>query len=256
MFTSARPCARHEHAHDQSHGHKHDHEHEHSHGHGRNYAANQAIDSGERPFRVGKEKAMAVFHARRRGGRENPRRARRTKVHFHEVGAVDSIVDIVGACVALEILGKPRVLASRPMDGTGWIDCAHGRFPIPAPATLEILAARGSRLDPMRGAAGIDHADGRGVAGGICRRVRPDEGSGRRHAIGFGLGSRDNPTRPNVLRAILGETQRRAGARLGDRHRRRPGNKPGRRQSGNPRTFRGNGDGGGRVGCDPRAAVR
>ena len=56
---------------------------------------------------------------------------------------MDSIVDIVGACVALEFFGKPRVLASAVVDGTGWIDCAHGRFPIPAPATLEILAARG-----------------------------------------------------------------------------------------------------------------
>jgi uncharacterized protein (DUF111 family) len=65
------------------------------------------------------------------------------QVHFHEVGAVDSIVDIVGACVALEFFGKPRVLASAVVDGCGWIDCAHGRFPIPAPATLEILAARG-----------------------------------------------------------------------------------------------------------------
>ena len=89
-----------------------------------------------------REKSIAVFHrvsvAEGKIHGMSPER-----VHFHEVGAVDSIVDIVGTCVALELLGKPRVLASPVVEGVGWINCAHGRFPIPAPATLAILGARG-----------------------------------------------------------------------------------------------------------------
>ena len=67
-------------------------------------------------------------------------------VHFHEVGAVDSIVDIVGACIALELLGKPQVRAASVVEGRGWVNCAHGRFPVPTMATLSLLGERGLAL--------------------------------------------------------------------------------------------------------------
>ncbi|HSG27272.1 MAG TPA: nickel insertion protein, partial [Candidatus Krumholzibacterium sp.] len=73
------------------------------------------------------------------------------KVHFHEVGAVDSIVDIVGTVVALEKLGYPK-LYHRPFTlGSGMIDIAHGKLPAPAPATLEVLRGRTVRMSEQEG---------------------------------------------------------------------------------------------------------
>ncbi|HZI32144.1 MAG TPA: nickel pincer cofactor biosynthesis protein LarC, partial [Candidatus Binatia bacterium] len=125
------------------------------------------------------------------------------EVHFHEVGAVDSIVDIVGAAIALETLGKPRVFASPVIEGTGWIRCAHGRFPVPAPATLAILGARGigvtqceephELVTPTGAALLAEFVEGFGAMENLVAEK-----------IGFGLGTRDNKTRPNVLRAVLG----------------------------------------------------
>jgi uncharacterized protein (TIGR00299 family) protein len=133
------------------------------------------------------------------------------QVGFHEVGAVDSIIDIVGACIGLEMLGKPRVLAGPVIEGTGWIECAHGRFPIPAPATLAILGARGIPLSQCDEPSELVTPTGAALlvefveAFGPMREVVAEK-------IGYGLGSRDNPRRPNALRAVLGEASVERGA--------------------------------------------
>jgi len=127
------------------------------------------------------------------------------EVHFHEVGAVDSIVDIVGGCAALEILGRPRVLAAEPVEGTGWIDCAHGRFPIPAPATLEILASRRIALTQCGEPHELITPTGAALLAEFAEEFGPMRGLAAER-IGFGIGSRENQTRPNVLRAILGQS--------------------------------------------------
>jgi uncharacterized protein (TIGR00299 family) protein len=126
------------------------------------------------------------------------------KVHFHEVGAVDSIVDIVGACIALELLDKPRVLAAPVVEGTGWVDCAHGRFPVPAPATLAILGARGVGVTQCDEPHELVTPTGAALLAEFVENFGPMQNLVV-EKIGFGLGTRDNQTRPNVLRAMLGK---------------------------------------------------
>ncbi len=126
-----------------------------------------------------------------------------SEVHFHEVGAVDSIVDIVGACIGLELLGKPRVLASPVVEGTGWIRCAHGRFPIPAPATLAILGARKIPVSQCDEPNELITPTGAALLAEFAESFAPLSGM-TAEKIGFGLGTRENKTRPNVVRAVLG----------------------------------------------------
>ena len=124
------------------------------------------------------------------------------EVHFHEVGSLDAVADVVGVCLLLEALGPDRVLASPVHVGCGTVRCAHGLLPVPAPATAELL-----RGVPWYGGA---------VQGELCtptgaallRTIVSDFGPLpplRTARIGYGFGSRQFD-RPNCLRAFLGET--------------------------------------------------
>ena len=117
---------------------------------------------------------------------------------------MDSIIDIVGACIALEQLGKPRILAGPVVEGTGWIDCAHGRFPIPAPATLAILAARQIPLSQCAEPHELVTPTGAALLAEFAESFGPMLNL-RPTAVGYGLGTRDHATRPNVLRVLLAE---------------------------------------------------
>ena len=201
------------HAHGHAHGHEHGHEngdeqenrHEHQHEHGRAYSDIRQLIAGSDLSEWVKTKATAVFHRLAVAeGKIHGRSA--DMVHFHEVGAVDSIVDIVGACVALEFFGRPRVLASAVVDGTGWIHCAHGRFPIPAPATLEILAARGVPISQCEESHELITPTGAALLAEFVETFGPMADLAPER-IGFGVGGRENKTRPNVVRAILGRSE-------------------------------------------------
>jgi uncharacterized protein (TIGR00299 family) protein len=198
----------HSQAHDHAeHGHAHDREEDersHENHHGRNFGEIQELIHRSALSDWVKEKSCAVF--RRIAEAEGKIHGRPTEqVHFHEVGAVDSIVDVVGACIALEMLGKPRVLAAPVVEGTGWIACAHGRFPIPAPATLEILAARGVSVSQCDEPNELVTPTGAALLAEFVERFALLPGLVPTK-IGYGLGARENKTRPNVLRAMLCES--------------------------------------------------
>jgi uncharacterized protein (TIGR00299 family) protein len=205
----------HEHVHGEEHGHSHQHTHEHAHGghthshlhsheHGRDFAQIRELINRSALSPWVKEKSVAVFQ-RIAVAEGKIHGVPANQVAFHEVGAVDSIVDIVGGCIALELLGSPRVLASVPVEGTGWIDCAHGRFPVPAPATLEILSAKRVPLTQCDEPHELITPTGAALLAEFAESFGPMQHLAA-EKIGFGLGTRDNNSRPNVLRAILGET--------------------------------------------------
>ena len=195
------------HAHKHSHGpvgvpHLHVHPHE-PHEHGRNFSEIKKLISESSLSEWVKEKAVAVF--RRIAVAEGKIHGHPPEeVHFHEVGAVDSIVDIVGGCICLEILGQPRVFAAPVVEGTGWINCAHGRFPIPAPASLEIFSARGISITQCEEPHELVTPTGAALLAEFVEKFGPLQNFSSER-IGYGLGTRDNKTRPNVLRAVIGE---------------------------------------------------
>lgn len=191
------------HAH-QMHDHAHSHD-DHDHGthvHGRSYRAiRQLLAESSLTERV-KTRAQSVFH-RIAVAEGRIHGVPAEDVGFHEVGAADSLADIVAACAGIEALAPDEVHASQLVEGTGWIDCAHGRFPLPAPATMEIL--RGIPLRQTDEPMEFITPTGAALVAEYATRFGPLVNL-RVERTGFGAGTRDTATRPNVLRAILGDT--------------------------------------------------
>lgn len=122
-------------------------------------------------------------------------------VHFHEVGALDSIVDIVGSVLGLAHLGVTRVMASSLPQGRGFVDCRHGRLPLPAPATLSLLQGipvhgvdvEGELVTPT--GAAIMATLGERFGAMPAMKIK---------AVGYGAGQRNYPDHPNLLRVMIG----------------------------------------------------
>lgn len=124
------------------------------------------------------------------------------QVHFHEVGALDSIVDIIGAVIGLDALGIERLYASPLPYGSGTVESAHGLLPLPAPATLEVLRAVQAPLIPSEAKMEQVTPTGAAILGTLATFERPEM---MVTGLGVGAGKRDLPW-PNLMRLIIGET--------------------------------------------------
>ena len=151
-----------------------------------------------------------------------------SKIHFHEVGAVDSIVDIVGSSVGLDLLGVDRFEASPVPPGRGWVKAAHGRMPLPAPATAELL--RGVPLAESMVEGELTTPTGAAILTTVVERFTSFPPL-TIESIGLGAGTREWPEQANIVRLFVGTVDLPAGqrSRLGARDQPRRPARRGRR---------------------------
>jgi uncharacterized protein (TIGR00299 family) protein len=190
----------HEHSHSREEEHSHSHSHEHAHQHGRTLPAIRALLNAAPLPADARALALRTFDLL--GTAEAAiHNVPIESIHFHEVGAVDAIVDITCAAVGLTSLSVERWYCSPVNVGSGMVDCAHGRFPVPAPATASLLRDVPTYSDGP--AMELVTPTGAALLRALgCEFTRP---AARFAQIGYGAGTR-NPARfPNVLRLSIGE---------------------------------------------------
>ncbi len=133
------------------------------------------------------------------------------KVHFHEVGAVDALVDIAGACIGLDALGVGRVFSSPLPLGGGTVVCEHGRIPVPAPATALLLRGANVRMGPVE--AELVTPTGAALLASLVGDWTAPMPAMTLERVGTGAGAREFPDHPNVLRLLVGEAAADRGGR-------------------------------------------
>ena len=184
----------HYHDHDHVHGHHHHHEH-------RNLADVMAVIDGASMTDHAREIAKKIFMLIA----EAEAKAHNLpidEVHFHEVGAADSIVDIISAAVCFDSLGISEVIVPKLSEGTGTVRCQHGRLPVPVPATLNIVTACGMPLEIMDATGEFVTPTGAAIACALATsHTLPS--LFRIERIGLGAGKRAYTERAGILRALL-----------------------------------------------------
>lgn len=193
----------HEHEHsDHRHKHEHSDHHEHSHHHShRAYQDIVKLIDGSQLCQEVKETSLNIF--RKIGEAEGLIHGiSLEKVHFHEVGAVDSIIDIVGASILINKLEIRKIKSSPVCVGAGKVHIDHGIYPIPAPATLEIL--KGVPLQQSNIKSELTTPTGAAIVSVLSEEFCTVP-SMTVQAVGYGAGTKDFEKHPNVLRVIIGE---------------------------------------------------
>jgi len=195
----------HEHGH--SHSHEHDHEHTHEHGSKHTHSHRglkeiRQIIHAAKISQSAKDRAIKIFEAL--GAAEaKVHNTDIEKIHFHEVGAIDAIVDIVCASVGAEALGVDEWVCSPLNVGGGTVVCAHGAFPIPAPATLELLKHAPVYAGEIQ--KELVTPTGAAIVNVLASRFSQFP-TMKTEKIGYGAGTRNFKNSPNVLRLTVGET--------------------------------------------------
>ena len=190
-----------DHAHEHSHG--HDHSHEHRHEHGRTLRNIRKIIEKAAIGSNAKRTAIKIFEALGQAEAEI-HNVSIDQVHFHEVGAVDAMVDIVCAAVGAESLGVEGWVCSPLNVGGGTVKCAHGTLPVPAPATLKLLQnapvySSGPQVELVT-------PTGAAIVKTLSTRFAPFPAM-KIEKAGYGAGTRDFPEHPNLLRITIGEVE-------------------------------------------------
>ncbi|MEX0774317.1 MAG: nickel pincer cofactor biosynthesis protein LarC [Phycisphaeraceae bacterium] len=157
------------------------------------------IEAADLPLEVS-TRAIATF-TRLADAEAKVHGATREKIHFHEVGAVDAIIDIVGTCAGVAALGIDRLYCGAVPLGQGWAQTAHGRIPLPAPATLELLSSVHAPTTPAPGPGELVTPTGAALLAELATFTQPALALER---IGIGAGQRDTDW-PNVARLWLGQ---------------------------------------------------
>jgi pyridinium-3,5-bisthiocarboxylic acid mononucleotide nickel chelatase len=189
----------HDHEHDPAGDHTHD---DHTHHHHYHYAEVMgALAGGALPTPV-VERAQAAFDALAEA-EAKVHGLPKEQVHFHEVGAVDGVIDIAGVAWCLWHLGVDHLESAPPPMTRGFMRCAHGRLPLPAPATLELL--RGFQVSPCDLKKELVTPTGAAFLAAWARRVGGFPAM-TIERIGWGAGDIELPDRPNLLRMVLGRT--------------------------------------------------
>ena len=208
----------HHHDHTHDHGHKHEHDHGHRHGHDHDHGHHHGDHHHHHPH-VGYREIMAMV-AKLDVSEPNRQRAERVvtrlaeaearvhgttleQIHFHEVGAVDSIVDMLGSVIALDALGVDTLSCGPLPLSRGFVKCDHGLMPVPAPATAYLMEGLPTFGVDRRGE--LVTPTGAALVVGVCEAFGPPPAMTLR-GVGYGAGDRDDPDVPNLLRVMLGET--------------------------------------------------